>query len=179
MGRTSGFVSFDGGVRQRNPGTRVDPRSKSQRDLSRARGEIADLRRALRAAKKDNAMLTRKLDGQHRKTDVERQRLASAMTVLAAYGVGATKRSSSKVLRRQVAQMDVVCRWCMSAPATTADHIVPLSLGGRNTALNMVGSCSSCNEAKSDILPKHLGWTLHLPLRFFQYTTDDPERGTS
>ncbi|WP_369406295.1 HNH endonuclease [Nocardiopsis trehalosi] len=43
---------------------------------------------------------------------------------------------------------DPPCHWC-GAPATTADHLVPRSLGGTNTLDNYVPSCSPCNSARA------------------------------
>ncbi|WP_026118987.1 HNH endonuclease [Nocardiopsis ganjiahuensis] len=47
------------------------------------------------------------------------------------------------------------CHWC-PAPATTADHLVPRSLGGLTTLDNYVPSCRPCNlsrQANLDWIP--------------------------
>lgn len=41
------------------------------------------------------------------------------------------------------------CAYC-SAPATTWDHIVPISEGGKTTPGNIVPACSSCNSSKKN-----------------------------
>lgn len=44
---------------------------------------------------------------------------------------------------------DGKCAYC-SAPATTWDHIVPVSKGGKTTPGNMLPACLSCNSSKGD-----------------------------
>ena len=41
------------------------------------------------------------------------------------------------------------CAYCGSAGLMTADHVVPLSRGGRNTIGNLLPACGSCNCRKS------------------------------
>jgi 5-methylcytosine-specific restriction endonuclease McrA len=45
-----------------------------------------------------------------------------------------------------------VCGYC-GAPATTVDHILPSSRGGKNTWLNTVAACGGCNQRKGDRTP--------------------------
>ncbi len=40
------------------------------------------------------------------------------------------------------------CAYCRIADATTWDHIVPISKGGRTTPGNVVPACTSCNSSK-------------------------------
>lgn len=40
------------------------------------------------------------------------------------------------------------CAYC-PAPATSQDHVMPLSRGGEHTAENVVPACAACNLAKS------------------------------
>lgn len=42
------------------------------------------------------------------------------------------------------------CFYCPE-PATTKDHIVPLSRGGKNTLSNKVPCCKLCNSTKGNI----------------------------
>lgn len=51
------------------------------------------------------------------------------------------------------------CGYC-DAPATTVDHILPRSRGGRNTWKNTVASCYGCNQRKGDRTPVEAGMTL-------------------
>ena len=51
------------------------------------------------------------------------------------------------------------CAYC-GAAASTVDHIVPRSRGGRNTWLNTVAACGSCNHRKGDRTPAEAGLVL-------------------
>lgn len=51
------------------------------------------------------------------------------------------------------------CGYC-GAKATTIDHVVPRSRGGRNTWDNCVACCIGCNHRKADRLLSELGWRL-------------------
>lgn len=80
------------------------------------------------------------------------------------------QRISSDVpqaVRDSILKEDAVCAWCRQAPSTTIDHVHPLSRGGSNHPLNLVGACEPCNSAKGDFLPVELGWVLRLPQRAF------------
>lgn len=44
--------------------------------------------------------------------------------------------------------------------ATTVDHVVPRSRGGRHEWTNVVGACAPCNARKGDRLLSELGWAL-------------------
>jgi 5-methylcytosine-specific restriction endonuclease McrA len=52
------------------------------------------------------------------------------------------------------------CAYC-GGPATTVDHIVPRSRGGRNSWLNTVAACGGCNQRKGDRTPAEA----RMPLR--------------
>ena len=54
-----------------------------------------------------------------------------------------------------------VCGYC-GGHATTIDHILPRSRGGRNTWLNTVAACANCNGRKGDRTPAEAG----MPLRY-------------
>lgn len=53
------------------------------------------------------------------------------------------------------------CGYC-GGPATTVDHILPRSRGGKNHWLNTVAACGGCNQRKGDRTPAEAG----LRLRF-------------
>ncbi|MBQ1047822.1 HNH endonuclease [Micromonospora sp. C51] len=59
------------------------------------------------------------------------------------------------VLRRD----DHRCGYC-PAPATTVDHILPRSRGGRNTWKNTISACYACNQRKADLTPAEAGMEL-------------------
>ena len=79
------------------------------------------------------------------------------------------KRKNQRDNMRKVRLLDPICRYCMKAPTTTADHVFPKSRGGSNRLVNLVGCCLPCNAQKADRTPKEAGMKLHLPLRFFTY----------
>jgi 5-methylcytosine-specific restriction endonuclease McrA len=53
------------------------------------------------------------------------------------------------------------CAYCAAA-ATTVDHVLPRSRGGRNTWKNTVAACYGCNQRKGDRTPVEAG----MPLRY-------------
>ena len=53
------------------------------------------------------------------------------------------------------------CSYC-GRSATTVDHILPRSRGGKSTWLNLVAACYGCNQFKADRTPEEAGMTLSL-----------------
>ena len=51
------------------------------------------------------------------------------------------------------------CGYC-GKDATTIDHILPRSRGGRNTWKNTVAACTACNQRKGDRTPAEAGMVL-------------------
>jgi 5-methylcytosine-specific restriction endonuclease McrA len=51
------------------------------------------------------------------------------------------------------------CQYC-GAKATTVDHVIPRSRGGRHAWENVVAACQHCNSHKGDHTPQEMGWTL-------------------
>ncbi|MFI2661657.1 HNH endonuclease [Micromonospora carbonacea] len=64
--------------------------------------------------------------------------------------------SRAGVLRRD----DRCCAYC-GGPASTIDHVLPRSRGGRNTWRNTTAACYTCNQRKGDRTPAEAG----MPLR--------------
>lgn len=67
--------------------------------------------------------------------------------------------------RRQavLARAGYHCFYC-TAPATIADHYVPLAKGGSDTEENLVAACAPCNSKKGDRMPDdflHSHWLAH------------------
>jgi len=64
------------------------------------------------------------------------------------------RKSLSKKTRFEVFKRDgFVCQYCGSKPPSVVlhvDHIVAVAAGGGNEMDNLVTSCSSCNQGKSD-----------------------------
>ncbi len=64
------------------------------------------------------------------------------------------------VSRRGVLRRDEHrCGYC-GKPASTIDHVLPRSRGGRDTWENLVACCLRCNNTKSDRTPAEMGWQL-------------------
>lgn len=63
----------------------------------------------------------------------------------------------SKRLRYEVLRRDGhACRYCGArAPhaVLTVDHVVPVALGGADTADNLAAACEDCNSGKSSTMP--------------------------
>lgn len=73
------------------------------------------------------------------------------------------------VTRRGVLRRDGNrCGYC-GASASTIDHILPRSRGGRDSWENLVACCFTCNNRKGDRTPAEIGWTLRM--------TPQPPRG--
>jgi hypothetical protein len=67
------------------------------------------------------------------------------------------KWSKSGVLRRD----KYICAFC-GGKATTIDHIMPRSQGGKNSWKNTIAACSPCNNNKADRTPEQA----KMPLMF-------------
>ncbi|RZU66148.1 5-methylcytosine-specific restriction endonuclease McrA [Microterricola gilva] len=67
----------------------------------------------------------------------------------------ATPVSRRGVLRRDEHR----CGYCGKS-ASTIDHVLPRSRGGRDTWENLVACCLRCNNVKSDRTPAEMGWEL-------------------
>lgn len=52
------------------------------------------------------------------------------------------------------------CQYC-GDKATTVDHVIPRSRGGRHVWNNVVAACQSCNSRKDNHTLAEIGWTLH------------------
>jgi 5-methylcytosine-specific restriction endonuclease McrA len=53
------------------------------------------------------------------------------------------------------------CAYC-GGHATTIDHVLPRSRGGKNSWLNTVAACGSCNQRKGDRTPAEAGLRLRV-----------------
>ena len=51
------------------------------------------------------------------------------------------------------------CVYC-HAPATSIDHVMPRSRGGRHVWENVVSCCRRCNHTKADRVISELGWRM-------------------
>ena len=62
------------------------------------------------------------------------------------------------------------CGYC-GGSASTIDHVLPKSRGGKDTWENLIACCLRCNNAKGDRTPSEMHWTL----RFYP----QPPHGTN
>lgn len=66
------------------------------------------------------------------------------------------------VTRRGVLRRDAHrCAYCGKA-ASTIDHVLPRSRGGKDTWENLVACCLRCNNVKGDRTPQEMAWELRL-----------------
>lgn len=52
-------------------------------------------------------------------------------------------------LRRQLLREQPTCQACKTAPATIADHVIPLRNGGRTERANLQALCAPCHNRKT------------------------------
>jgi 5-methylcytosine-specific restriction endonuclease McrA len=64
------------------------------------------------------------------------------------------------VSRRGVLRRDEHrCAYC-EGHASTIDHVLPRSRGGKDTWENLVACCVRCNNVKGNRTPEEMGWTM-------------------
>ncbi|MGH3544701.1 MAG: HNH endonuclease [Mycobacteriales bacterium] len=69
-------------------------------------------------------------------------------------------RGQVSLTRRAIFSRDAgTCVYC-TATATTIDHVLPRSRGGRHSWENVVAACHRCNHRKADRTLEELGWGL-------------------
>ncbi len=71
------------------------------------------------------------------------------------------RRSIPLTTRAVLARDKYVCGYC-SGEATTTDHIIPRSRGGKHDWLNVVACCYPCNHKKGKRLLEDIGWELRI-----------------
>lgn len=65
-------------------------------------------------------------------------------------GLATYRNPIYQALRYQVlVASGFTCAYC-AGPATTADHVLPRSRGGRTVRSNLLPACSTCNTSKGD-----------------------------
>ncbi|MCU1634976.1 MAG: endonuclease, partial [Cryobacterium sp.] len=81
------------------------------------------------------------------------------------------RSSPAPVSRRGVLRRDDHrCCYCGKS-ASTIDHVLPRSRGGRDTWDNLVACCLRCNNVKGDQTPSELGWGMMFKPRVPQGST--------
>lgn len=110
------------------------------------------------------------------------QELAVPVVVRLTRFVKVPFRASVTLTRRAVFARDrATCVYC-GASATTIDHVLPRSRGGRHEWTNVVAACNRCNHRKADHTLAELGWRLRyepkapdgLVWRVLGHRTPDP-----
>ena len=76
------------------------------------------------------------------------------------YRYGTVPWSRAGLLRRD----DHECGYC-GRHATTVDHVMPRSRGGRDEWMNTVAACARCNNVKADRTPEEAGMKLRFTPR--------------
>jgi 5-methylcytosine-specific restriction endonuclease McrA len=76
--------------------------------------------------------------------------------------VSMSRQLSVQLTKQNILRRDrKTCQYCGKAEGRmTVDHVVPRSLGGRETWENLVCACPSCNNRKGDNTPEQAG--MHL-----------------
>jgi 5-methylcytosine-specific restriction endonuclease McrA len=85
-------------------------------------------------------------------------RLVSYVVTRWRYGHGGPAWSRGGVLTRDGHR----CAYCDGAGATTVDHVLPRSRGGRDSWKNTVAACGACNHRKGDRTPGEAGMVLRV-----------------
>jgi hypothetical protein len=101
-----------------------------------------------------------------------------ASSIIAIRGKAMAMRAFSQVPplnNRELFHRDrYLCAYCggvLPASRLTRDHVVPFSRGGRDTWMNVVTACRSCNERKSDRTPE----LAHMELLYLPYVPNRAE----
>ena len=107
----------------------------------------------------------------------ERSRI-SASSIIAIKGKAMAMRSFGQVPplnNRELFHRDrQICAYCggmFTTSRLTRDHIIPFSRGGKDTWMNVVTACRSCNEKKSDRTPE----TARMELIYLPYVPNRAE----
>lgn len=78
------------------------------------------------------------------------------------------ERGGAASKRGVLARDRYTCVYCGKAGATTVDHLLPQSRGGRHTWENLAACCPACNGRKADRTPEEAG----MCLRWHPYRPD-------
>jgi 5-methylcytosine-specific restriction endonuclease McrA len=90
----------------------------------------------------------------------ERLELAAPSVVRLKYFVHVPYRAHAALTRRAVFARDHwTCQYCGKS-AENVDHVIPRSLGGEHTWVNVVAACRRCNSKKENRLPHEAGLRL-------------------
>lgn len=79
---------------------------------------------------------------------------------LAGKSLNQTPPLSNRELFHRDRQICAYCGDSLPGNRLTRDHVVPVSQGGRDTWMNVVAACKSCNQRKSGRTPEQAGMEL-------------------
>ena len=66
-------------------------------------------------------------------------------------GIHKTHTEPTRALKKSVIkEANGICYYCGEPNATTVDHKVPRTWGGKNDRSNLVAACLGCNQGKGD-----------------------------
>jgi 5-methylcytosine-specific restriction endonuclease McrA len=140
---------------------------------------VVPVRRAAVLILTDKAVAVLEGDGLLRSTSTT---VAAPVVVRLTRFVKVPFRGQVSLTRRAVFARDGGhCVYC-SAAATTIDHVIPRSRGGRHVWENVVAACTRCNHIKADRSLTEMGWRLRrrpqaptgLAWRVLGHRTPDP-----
>jgi 5-methylcytosine-specific restriction endonuclease McrA len=127
---------------QREVGRVLSQKPSLEEDAACRLHEEEQLRRAERKSQREAAAVEREA-AKKRKAEAERAAVASA--------TGKAREHADNVRRSLRKDHDCPYCGCELGKQPHADHIYPLSKGGRSVAVNMVYVCAICNNKKADM----------------------------
>lgn len=118
---------------------------------------VLPVTRAVTLVLLDKAEVLEEGDGEFRSANF---RMPIPSVIRLKYVVKIPTRTKLPVTRRNVLARDRGrCAYCQGT-ASTVDHVIPRSKGGRHAWENVVAACLPCNAKKDDRLLKDIGWSL-------------------
>lgn len=120
--------------------------------------EVVPARRAVVLVLGERAELVEAGDGVYRAASLS----LPAPSVIRLLRYVSVPRRSLQLSRHNILARDQHrCAYCRRH-ASTIDHVVPKSRGGKHEWTNVVAACEDCNHAKADRTPAEAGLELHV-----------------
>jgi 5-methylcytosine-specific restriction endonuclease McrA len=95
----------------------------------------------------EQARMKDRIHGHARRDKARKQRLDGDSVI----------RKSVEKCKHVLVSLQPLCYWCgckLTKNGWHVDHVIPLGKGGAHAAFNLVKACKTCNESKSDKMPK-------------------------
>lgn len=119
---------------------------------------VVSFKRALVLVMNEKATVVERVEGDPVRT-IDGSYERPAVILLTRY-VRVPGGRSAPVTRRGVLRRDGHrCAYC-GKTASTIDHVLPRSRGGKDTWENLVACCLRCNNVKGDRTPQEMTWSL-------------------